>query len=134
MGEELDPFGQAAGRTGTVEPKSPSKRAQGKRRAEQDADGMDVDEDDAEEEMPEVESEPKSPTKGKKKTNKSVATASDEELDQLLSSLELARDSAEAADCALALLASDRLPKQVSGAHICIVETNSLWTHELTLF
>ncbi|KAL1664712.1 hypothetical protein GGF50DRAFT_101537 [Schizophyllum commune] len=113
MGEELDPFGQAVGRTGTAEPKSPSKRAQGKRRPEPDADGMDVDEEDAEDELPEAGSEPKSPTKGKKKTNKSVATASDEELDQLLSSLELARDSAEAADCALALLASDRLPKQM---------------------
>uniref|UniRef100_D8PZC4 Sister chromatid cohesion protein n=1 Tax=Schizophyllum commune (strain H4-8 / FGSC 9210) TaxID=578458 RepID=D8PZC4_SCHCM len=96
MGEELDPFGQAAGRTGTAEPKSPSKKTLGKRRAEPDADGMDVDEEDADEETPEV-----------------VAMASDEELDRLLSSLELARDSVEAADCALALLASDRLPKQM---------------------
>ncbi|KAL1743690.1 sister chromatid cohesion C-terminus-domain-containing protein [Schizophyllum fasciatum] len=96
MGLDTDPFASVGGIASSVEPRSPSKKAHGKRRADPGAEEMDVDEGDAD-----------------AKKAKAVATVTEEELDKLLGELEIARDSAEAADCVLAVLSGDRLPKQM---------------------
>lgn len=49
------------------------------------------------------------------------------ELAKLASALEIARDGILAADCCIALLGSDRLPKQVSDSYICISSAHVIY-------
>lgn len=107
-GEDLDPFkiddtGPATGGDKTRKSASPSKKGRPKKVSAEAKINDDPQLDDAER-----SGEPaQSPTDGL------LAEVSEADIAQLTISLELAKDSVLAAECCLALLASDRLPKQL---------------------
>jgi cohesin loading factor subunit SCC2 len=108
-GQDLDPFqqtsgGSSANANGMVSGRSsPVKKSRKTKKAKEDDDAMDVDEGEVEESQ-----------RSSKKESAATSFPSDAELDTLTKVLDQARDSVLAADCCIALLASDRLPKQVS--------------------
>lgn len=114
-GEDLDPFPSPMGGSGSTQKAAKSRKvangrkAQGETRRSKsqspgeagDGDGMEVDEPSAE-------------------------LVTEQDVENLTRTLELARDSVLAADCCIALLGSDRLPKQVRTlADLLILQFNS---------
>ncbi|KAG6870132.1 hypothetical protein C0993_005124, partial [Termitomyces sp. T159_Od127] len=101
-GEDVDPFRYTPPARAPASPskKSPKKAARGKkadRRSKSKTPGLDGEGDDGEDHVGPADA---------------VAELTDVEFDQLAKVLEVARDSIVAADCCIALLASDRLTKQ----------------------
>ncbi|TRM61170.1 hypothetical protein BD626DRAFT_502962 [Schizophyllum amplum] len=124
-GNELDPFAHVGENHNA---RTPSKKAQGKRRVEPEDDAMDTDECDAA--PPDLPDEARSPVKSEKgKKKPKVVAASEDDLDSLLLALEHARDCVVAADCALALLASDRLPKQMYSEELITTCLDAIKNH-----
>ncbi|KAG2009721.1 proline-rich protein Rad9 [Coprinopsis cinerea AmutBmut pab1-1] len=105
-GEEVDPFkatGSSSGLNGTVSARSsPVKKGSRKKKAKDSLDDDDSMEADEADELPQQHLK-----KG------STPPPNDIELEKLTRLLDLARDSVLAADCCIAILASDRLPKQL---------------------
>ena len=111
-GEELDPFPSSGNSTTSAHKQAKGKKPSGKKGqgdgargksqspgGQGEGDAMDVDE-------PRMEQQP----------------VTEQDVEGLTRALELARDSVLAADCCIALLASDRLPKQVREAIVRMSE------------
>ncbi|KAI0051083.1 hypothetical protein FA95DRAFT_1554896 [Auriscalpium vulgare] len=109
LGEDLDPFATDKPPSARAPPSSPTKKKVGKsgKKATAQSDQRSTSQmPNADDDAPDSE-----PTNGRE--SEAPAALTDDDFLKLSRILEIARDSILAADCCIALLGSDRLPKQV---------------------